>query len=625
MRMTSPKALEEWKADLEKSVIGRTAVPRVRICAGTGCLANGSAQVRAAFEAEASERGMAVPIDFAAESTGCHGFCERGPLVVIEPGEILYEKVKPGDVKEIFEKTILGKEIVSRLQYRDPNTKKASRTAGEIPFYARQHRLVLERCGEVNPFEIADAVGRGAYMGLARAFSLEPAEIVSMIRESGLRGRGGGGFPTGAKWESARRAAGSHRFVIANGDEGDPGAFMDRSLMEGDPHSVLEGMIIGAYAVGARKGFIYVRAEYPLAVKALTEAIRQAKERGLLGRDILGSGFDFDLEVCRGGGAFVCGESSALMASIEGRAGEPRVKYIRSTERGLWNCPTVLNNVETWANVPRIVLNGPAWFRSMGTEKSPGTKIFSLVGKVKNSGLVEIPMGTTLRTMIEEIGGGVLKNRAFKAVQTGGPSGGCLPAEALDLPVDFDALTSSGSMMGSGGMIVMDERTCMVDLARYFIDFLAEESCGKCTPCREGLKALQRILHGLCSGKGTPGDGARLRELGRALADTALCGLGQTAPNPVLSVLRYFPEEIAEHENEHFCRAGACSGMYWPEIDRAKCIGCGACRKACAAGAVRGEARSPHTIDRTLCVTCGACLEACPVSAIRPVRREHPA
>lgn len=622
MRLNNPQALEEWRDRLAEAGKAGVSIPRVRVCAGTGCLANGSAKVKASFEAEAAARGMAIGIDFAAESTGCHGFCERGPLVVIEPGEILYEKVTPVDVPEIFEKTILGHEVIPRLQYRDPNTKKPARTAGDIPFYARQQRLVLERCGEVNPFDIADAVRHGAYLGLARALSLQPGEVVSMITESGLRGRGGGGFPTGTKWESARKAAGHHRFVIANGDEGDPGAFMDRSLMEGDPHSVLEGMIIGAHAIGARKGFLYVRAEYPLAVKALQEAIRQAREHGLLGRNILGSSLDFDLEVCRGGGAFVCGESSALMASIEGKAGEPRVKYIRSTERGLWNCPTVLNNVETWANVPRIVLNGPAWFRSMGTEKSPGTKIFSLVGKVKNSGLVEIPMGTTLRTIIEDIGGGVLKNRAFKAVQTGGPSGGCLPASALDLPVDFDALVASGSMMGSGGMIVMDERTCMVDLARYFIDFLAEESCGKCTPCREGLKALQRILHDLCSGRGRPGDGERLEALGKALGDTALCGLGQTAPNPVLSVLRHFPEEIAEHESEHFCRAGACKGMYWPEIDPSKCVGCGACRKACPVGAIRGDVRMPHAVDRSLCVTCGACLEACPFSAIGPVRRE---
>ncbi len=625
MRLANPKALEEWRARLEEAAAACAHLPKVRVCAGTGCLANGSAKVRAAFEAEACARGMTLPVDFAAETTGCHGFCERGPLVVIEPGGILYEKVKPGDVPEIFEKTILRGEIVARLQYRDPNTKKPARTPGEIPFYARQHRLVLGRCGEVDPFEIADAVRLGAYAGLAKALDMPPGEIVGMVRESGLRGRGGGGFPTGAKWESARKAPGRHRFVLANGDEGDPGAFMDRSLMEGDPHSVLEGMIIGARAIGARKGFIYVRAEYPLAVKALQEAIRQAKERGLLGRDILGTGFDFDLEVCRGGGAFVCGESSALMASIEGRAGEPRVKYIRSTERGLWNCPTVLNNVETWANVPRIVLDGPGRFRSMGTEKSPGTKIFSLVGKVKNSGLVEIPMGTTLRTMIEDIGGGVLKNRRFKAVQTGGPSGGCLPGKFLDLAVDFDALTTSGSMMGSGGMIVMDERTCMVDLARYFIDFLAEESCGKCTPCREGLKALQRILHGLCSGRGEPGDGERLRALGEALAETALCGLGQTAPNPVLSALRHFPEEVAEHENEHFCRAGACKGMYWPLVDPSKCVGCGACGKACGTGAIKGAPRIPHVVDRQACITCGACLEACPFSAISPVRRERPA
>jgi len=616
MRLNSASDLRELRSRLVSE-----ARPRpVWVCAGPGCLAGGSAKVLEAFRAELTRRNLAAELHWVAEPAGCHGMCERGPLVEVGEERIVYQKVRPEDVPEIVEKTLLGGAVVERLTYRDPASREHRVHAEEIPFYALQRRRVMARMGRTDPTSIEDYLRTGGYSALEKAlFGMTPEEVLRAVTDSGLRGRGGGGFPTGTKWDSCRRASGEPRYVLANGDEGDPGAFMDRSLMEGDPHAVVEGMILGGYAIGASEGIIYVRNEYPLSVRHLREAIRAACELGLLGDRILGTELSFHLDVCRGGGAFVCGESTALMASIEGRPGTPRVKYIRSTERGLWDKPTVLNNVETWANVPLVVLEGAEAFRSVGTEGSPGTKVFSLVGKAKHTGLVEVPMGTTLRQIIFDIGGGVIRDRAFKAVQTGGPSGGCIPESLLDLPVDFDRLGEAGSMMGSGGMIVMDDRTCMVDVARYFVDFLAEESCGKCVPCREGLKYMQALLADLCSGRGRPGDVERLREAAEALGDTALCGLGQSAPNPVLSTLRYFPEEYEEHERQGFCRAGVCHGLYVARVEASKCVGCAACAKVCPAGAVEGSPKAAHRVDPAKCVSCGACLDACSFGAIRAV------
>jgi NADH-quinone oxidoreductase subunit F len=559
-------------------------------------------------------------VEATAKFTGCHGFCERGPIVIVSPGEIFYQNVKPKDVDEIVQRTILGGEVVERLLYRDPVTKKTFKKDHEIPFYANQHRLVLRRSGHIDPTSIEDYIATDGYEGLALALELGPDEIIRRVTDSYLRGRGGGGFRTGYKWKSCRDAEDFPKYVIANGDEGDPGAFMDRSLMEGDPHSVIEGMIIGAYAVGAREGYIYVRNEYPLAVRRLEIALEKAREWGLLGKNILGSAFDFDIQICKGGGAFVCGESSALMRSIEGFPGVPRVKYIHATEQGLWDKPTVLNNVETWANVPIILMKDVEWYKTLGTDRNYGTKIFALVGKVKNTGLVEVPMGVTLRKIIYDIGGGTLKDKAFKAVQTGGPSGGCIPASLLDLPVDFDTLVKSGSMMGSGGMIVMDERSCMVDVAKYFIDFLVEESCGKCTPCREGLKVLQKLLHDLSEGKGSLEDVALLEDMAKELSKTALCGLGKTAANPVLSTLKYFYEEYEEHV-EGYCRAGVCQGLFVASIDQGSCIGCGQCAKVCPAKAISGEVRKPHVVDALKCISCGQCMDICPTNSITSSRR----
>jgi NADH-quinone oxidoreductase subunit F len=615
-RLASPADLEFLK---KRVIAARTLTPRsVRVCIGTGCAAKGSRRIYELFREAAETEGSGVKVE--AKCVGCHGFCERGPIVVVEPGGTLYQKVEEPDVGEIFRETVLGGRVVERLLYTDPSSGASAATADKIPFYHAQKRIVLALNGQIDPTNIDDYISHGGYAALAKALTaMKPEEIIDEVEKSGLRGRGGGGFPTGRKWRSCRNAEGYPRYVICNGDEGDPGAFMDRSVMEGNPHSVLEGMIIGAYAIGSDRGYIYVRNEYPLAVTHLRRAMLQARERGLLGDDILGTGFSFDVKINRGGGAFVCGESTALMASLEGRAGEPRSKYVHTVEHGLWDKPTNLNNVETWANVPPIVMNGGGWFASIGTEGSKGTKVFSLVGKVENTGLVEVPMGMTLKQIVEEIGGGVKGGKGFKAVQTGGPSGGCIPAQFMDSRVDFDELTKLGSMMGSGGLIVMDEETCMVNVAEYFLRFLREESCGKCTPCREGIPQMLHILESITGGKGRKGDIDRLERLAELLSEASLCALGKTAANPVLSTIRYFRNEYEEHIERGRCPAKVCRGLFLYEISADACTGCGICRKNCPVEAISGERRKAHVIDQRKCTKCGACFEKCPFNAIAKV------
>jgi len=590
---------------------------QVLVCCGTGCLASGSKEVAEAFADEIAKRSIDATVDLFVKSTGCHGFCERGPLVVLNPQGILYTKVKPGRVEEIVEKTLVGGEVIPGLLYKDPVSGERVEQYEEVPFYRHQVRVAMRNIGRIDPTDILDAIAQGAYSGVAKAlFEMSPHEVIGEVATSGQRGRGGAGFNTARKWQSCKDAPGERCYVLCNGDEGDPGAFKDRSIMEGDPHSVLEGMIIGAFAVQANEGWIYVRDEYPLAVVNLTIAIREARKYGLLGENIMGSGFDFDIKISRGGGAFVCGESSALMRSLEGKTGEPRAKYVHSTDKGLFDLPTVLNNVETWAGIGAIIERGGAWFASMGTERSKGTKAFSLVGKVKNTGLIELPMGTTLRHIIYDIGGGILKDRPFKAVQTGGPSGGCVPEELLDLPVDYEELTEAGSMMGSGGMIVMDDRTCMVDVSRFFLAFLEEESCGKCTPCREGLKQMLYVYGRIIAGEGVDGDIELIERLAAGMQLGSLCELGKSAPNPVLSTLRYFRSEYEAHISDHACPAGVCRELTAFEI-MDDCDGCHLCFKACPVDAIAGVVKEMHVIDHEACISCGACLDVCPTDSIR--------
>ena len=586
----------------------------IRLC-NTGCRGRGSSKVADALAHHINTENLQDKVTI--KKTGCHGFCQIGSVMVIEPDNILYQKVIPKDVPEILSETIVKGEILDRLLYKDPKTEEKIVKETDIPFYQHQRKVVSHNTGKIDPTDIEDFLAVGGYGAMAKALTtMKPMEVIEAVEASGLRGRGGGGFPAGRKWRSCRKAPGIVKYVIANGDEGDPGAFMDRSLMEGDPHSIIEGMMIGAYAVGAHEGFIYVRDEYPIAVEHLSMAIEQAESLGLLGEDILGTGFDLTLQINRGAGAFVCGESTALMNSLEGRVGEPRAKYVHTVESGLWDNPSTLNNVETWANVPLIIERGPKWYSNTGTAGSKGTKIFSLVGKVRNTGLVEVPMGITLKEIIFDIGGGIKKDKAFKAVQTGGPSGGCIPKNKIDMAVDYDSLKQLGAIMGSGGMIVMDENNCMVDTAKYFIHFLMHESCGKCVPCREGLTQMHEILSNICEGHGEEGDLELLESLSIFMLDASLCGLGGTAPNPVLSTIRYFRDEYEAHIVDKKCKAGVCRNLFQYVIDEDLCNGCTLCRVKCPEEAVTGEKKKPHTIDVHKCIRCGICYTLCKQEAV---------
>jgi NADH-quinone oxidoreductase subunit F len=590
---------------------------KILVCCGTGCLAHNSYEIYEKFK-ELLNDNPEIIVEPSIKATGCNGLCEKGPVVKIYPDEISYFKVSIKDVDEIIEKTILKGEIINRLLYFDTNLKKKIINHMDASFYKHQHKIALRNIGEVDPLSIDDYLERDGYKALHKVlFEMTPEEIIMEIEKSRLRGRGGAGFPTGIKWRSCLQYDNFPKYVVCNGDEGDPGAFMDRSIMEGDPNTIIEGMIICAYAISCHKGFLYIRDEYELARKNMQMAIDNARDLGYLGEDILGSGFEFDLEIVRGGGAFVCGESSALMASIEGNVGEPRAKYIRSVEKGLWDQPTVLNNVETWANIPPIILNGGDWFRKIGSEKNSGTKVFSLVGKVKNTGLVEIPMGTKLSELVFDIGGGIIKDRPFKAVQTGGPSGGCVPKEHMDIPLDFDSLSNIGSMMGSGGVIVMDDTTCMVEIARYYMEFLAEESCGKCTSCREGIDTMLKILTNITLGHGELEDIELLEQLGETIKEASLCALGKTAPNPVLTTIKYFKEEYIDHIVNKRCSAGVCKNLTTYYIDKEACIGCGICARKCPVDAITGSNKEPHVIDEEKCTVCGNCFAVCPTMAVK--------